>query len=81
MKKLPCLLGHLNECFIVLTKVLSKANHFLFRYFRNNERSKLTVIFEKLENFIVAAKYIEVVRNDIREKTEKTGVMRHSLMS
>ena len=77
VRKLSRLHGHRKECLAVLTKDLSIVNTALFRCFRNNERSELTVILEKLKNFIVAAKCIEVVRNDIREKTEKNGIVRH----
>lgn len=76
--KLSRLHGHnKEECLAVLTKDLSIVNPALFRCFGNNERSELTVILEKLKNFIVAAKCIEVVRNDTREKTEKNGIVRH----
>lgn len=77
VRKLSRLHVHNKECFAVLTKDLSIANPGPFHYSRNNERSELTVILEKLKNFIVVAKCIDVVRNDIHEKTEKTGIMRH----
>lgn len=68
MRKLSRFHGHVKECFAVIDKRLANRH-----YSRNNERSELAMILEKLNDFIVAAKFIDVVRNNIREKTEKTG--------